>query len=113
MPKKSIKEIKNVYFQCREALGLSREAAAELLEYISKDRIYRIENGALPDVAPAYWRNYTDNMTWPGAFITVADMIWRRFGDFRTVEQHYDAMKRWMLHMKKYYLKDGILIRDT
>ena len=43
MPKKSVKEIKNVYFQCREALGLSREAAAELLEYISKDRIYRIE----------------------------------------------------------------------
>lgn len=73
----------------------------------------QFENGALPDVAPAYWRNYTDNMTWPGAFITVADMIWRRFGDFRTVEQHYDAMKRWMLHMKKYYLKDGILIRDT
>ena len=73
----------------------------------------QLENGSLPDVAPAYWRNYTDNMTWPGAFITVADMIWRRFGDFRTVEQHYDAMKRWMLHMKKYYLKDGILIRDT
>ena len=73
----------------------------------------QFENGALPDVAPAYWRNYTDNMTWPGAFITVADMIWRRFGDFRPVEQHYNAMKRWLLHMKKYYLKDGILIRDT
>ena len=73
----------------------------------------QFENGALPDVAPAYWRNYTDNMTWPGAFITVADMIWRRYGDFRPVEQHYDAMKRWLLHMKKYYLKDGILIRDT
>ena len=73
----------------------------------------QFENGSLPDVAPAYWRNYTDNMTWPGAFITVADMIWKRFGDFRPVEQHYDAMKRWLLHMKKYYLKDGILIRDT
>ncbi len=73
----------------------------------------QFENGSLPDVAPAYWRNYTDNMTWPGAFITVADMIWRRFGDFRPIEQHYDAMKRWLLHMKKYYLKDGILIRDT
>ncbi len=71
------------------------------------------ENGALSDVAPAYWRNYTDNMTWPGAFITVADMIWERFGDRRPIEQHYDAMKRWMLHMKKYYLKDGILVRDT
>ena len=73
----------------------------------------QFENGALSDVAPAYWRNYTDNMTWPGAFITVADMLWQRFGDFRPIEQHYGAMKRWMLHMKKYYLKDGILIRDT
>ena len=73
----------------------------------------QFENGALSDVAPAYWRNYTDNMTWPGAFITVANMLWQRFGDFRPIEQHYDAMKRWMLHMKKYYLKDGILIRDT
>ena len=71
------------------------------------------ENGSLPDVAPAYWRNYTDNMTWPGAFITVADMLWRRFGDFRPIEKHYDAMKKWMLHMEKYYLKDGILVRDT
>ena len=73
----------------------------------------QFENGALSDVAPAYWRNYTDNMTWPGAFITVADMLWQRFGDLRPIEKHYDAMKRWMLHMKKYYLKDGILIRDT
>ena len=70
-------------------------------------------NGQMSDVAPAYWRNYTDNMTWPGAFITVADMLWKRFGDFRPIEKHYDAMKRWMLHMEKYYLKDGILVRDT
>ena len=71
------------------------------------------ENGSLPDVAPAYWRNYTDNMTWPGAFITVADMLYTRFGDIEPMRKHYDAMKRWMLHMKKYYLKEGILIRDT
>ena len=71
------------------------------------------ENGSLPDVAPAYWRNYTDNMTWPGAFITVANMLYIRYGDLEPVRTHYDAMKRWLLHMKKYYLKDGILIRDT
>ncbi len=52
-------------------------------------------------------------MTWPGAFITVADMLYRRFGDIEPVRKHYDGMKRWMLHMKKLYLKDGILIRDT
>lgn len=73
----------------------------------------QLENGSLSDVAPAYWRNYTDNMTWPGAFITVADMLYTRFGDLRPIQQHYDAMRLWMLHMKKYYLKDGILIRDT
>ncbi len=73
----------------------------------------QFKNGALSDVAPAYWRNYTDNMTWPGAFITAADMLYKRFGDSRPIRQHYDAMKRWMLHMKKYYLKEGILIRDT
>lgn len=73
----------------------------------------QFENGSLSDVVPAYWRNYTDNMTWPGAFITVADMLYTRFGDLRPIQQHYDAMRLWMLHMKKYYLKDGILIRDT
>ncbi|MBP5328209.1 MAG: family 78 glycoside hydrolase catalytic domain [Bacteroidales bacterium] len=73
----------------------------------------QFENGSLSDVAPAYWRNYTDNMTWPGVFITAANMIQIRFGDDRPIRQHYDAMKLWMLHMKKYYLKDGILIRDT
>ena len=73
----------------------------------------QFENGALPDVAPAYWRFYTDNMTWPGAYITVADMLLIRYGDLRPVRQHYDSMRRWMMHMKKYYLKDGILIRDT
>lgn len=73
----------------------------------------QLQNGSLPDVVPAYWRNYTDNMTWPGAFITVADMLYTRFGDIEPMRRHYDAMKRWLLHMKKYYLKDGILIRDT
>ena len=70
-------------------------------------------NGSMSDVAPAYWRNYTDNMTWPGAFITVADMLHTRFGDMQPIEYHYDAMKRWMLHIKKYYMVDGIVIRDT
>ncbi len=69
-------------------------------------------NGQLSDVAPAYWRNYTDNMTWPGAFITVADMLYTRFGDIEPMRRHYDAMRKWLLHMKLWYLKDGIMTRD-
>lgn len=44
MGRKSIKENKNIYQTSREAMNLSREAAAEVLEFISADRIEKIEN---------------------------------------------------------------------
>ncbi|MBO6026768.1 MAG: family 78 glycoside hydrolase catalytic domain [Bacteroidales bacterium] len=72
------------------------------------------ENGSLPNVIPPYWRGYTDNLTWPGAVITATDMVYTRFGDDQPIRQHYDAWKRWMLHMKDSYMKDdGIIHRDT
>ena len=69
-------------------------------------------NGSLSDVCPAYWRRYTDNMTWPGAFITVADMLHTRYGDEQPIQEHYPAMKHWMRHMKQNYMVDGIMTRD-
>lgn len=45
MGRASVKEDKSVYQLCREGLGLSREAAAEKLEYLSADRLEKIENG--------------------------------------------------------------------
>lgn len=44
MPKVSKKANKNIYQQTRERLDLSREGASELLEWISPERIERIEN---------------------------------------------------------------------
>lgn len=44
MARVSTKKDKNIYQQTREMLGLSREAASELLEWISPERIERIEN---------------------------------------------------------------------
>ena len=44
MGRKSTKENKNIYQTSREGAGLTREAAAELLEFISSDRIEKIEN---------------------------------------------------------------------
>jgi len=70
------------------------------------------ENGSLSDVCPAYWRRYTDNMTWPGAFITVADMLYTRFGDLEAIRRHYPAMRRWMEHMRNTYGIDGVISRD-
>ena len=44
MARISSKKNKNIYQQTREALDLSRESASELLEWISPERIERIEN---------------------------------------------------------------------
>ena len=44
MGRKSTKENKNIYQLSREEAGLTRDAAAEQLEYISADRIEKIES---------------------------------------------------------------------
>ncbi len=44
MARVSSKKDKNIYQQTRENLDLSRESASELLEWISPERIERIEN---------------------------------------------------------------------
>lgn len=72
----------------------------------------QLENGCLCDVFPPYWRNYTNSMTWPGAFITAADMIHTRFGDDKPIREHYQAMKKWIVFMKNRFMVDGIMKRD-
>ena len=71
------------------------------------------ENGSLANVIPPYWRGYTDNMTWPGAMVTVTDMLYTRFGDVEPIRQHYDAWKKWIVHMKDDYMRAGLMPRDT
>lgn len=67
--------------------------------------------GAIPDVAPAYWNYYTDNITWPGVYMMVAEMLHRQYGDARSITKHYPSMKKWMKYMQK-YLQDNILTKD-
>ena len=71
------------------------------------------DNGSLPNIVPPYWRGYTDNMTWPGAMVTVTDMLYTRFGDTEPIRRHYAAWKKWMLHMKNDYMRAGLMPRDT
>lgn len=68
--------------------------------------------GAIPDVAPAYWNYYSDNMTWPGTYILIADMLYKQYGDLRPVELHYTSMKKWLTYMRTKYMKDYILTKD-
>ena len=69
--------------------------------------------GSLPDVAPAFWDIRSDNMTWPGVFLTAANMLYERFGDIEPIRRHYPAMKKWLAYMKDKYGVDGIITKDT
>lgn len=44
MGRKSTKENKNIYQLCRENVGFTRDDAAEQMNYVSSDRIEKIEN---------------------------------------------------------------------
>ncbi len=68
--------------------------------------------GAIPDVAPAFWNYYSDNMTWPGTYIIIADMLYHQFGDRLPIEKHYASMKKWLGYMQQRYMKDGIVTKD-
>jgi alpha-L-rhamnosidase len=70
--------------------------------------------GSIPDVAPSFWFYYKDNMTWPGAYLTIAAMLYRQFGDKEVIVRHYPSMKKWMAYMKKKYRRpDGIITKDS
>ena len=70
-------------------------------------------DGSIPDVAPAYWRYYSDNMSWAGTYLIVAEMLYRQFGDLSSLQKHYPHMKRWLSYMKQHYMVGGILIKDS
>ncbi|MBN2610011.1 MAG: glycoside hydrolase family 78 protein [Bacteroidales bacterium] len=70
-------------------------------------------DGCLADVAPAYYKYYSDNMTWPGTYILVAEMLYHQYGLTKEIEKHYPYMKKWMMYMKERYLIDYILTKDS
>jgi alpha-L-rhamnosidase len=68
--------------------------------------------GAIPDVAPAFWNYYSDDVTWPAAYFTVADMLYRQFGDTHAIAAHYTSMQQWMQYMQQRYLRNNLMIKD-
>jgi alpha-L-rhamnosidase len=69
--------------------------------------------GSIPDVAPAYWRMYTNNTTWPSAYVYNIDMLYKQFGDDAPMRIHYSSIKKWLFFLKTNYMKDGIITENT
>ena len=71
------------------------------------------EDGSIPDVAPAFWNYYSDNMTWPAALPMSCEMLWEQFGDLQPVRDSYASIVKWMEYMHANYADaDGIITRD-
>ena len=71
------------------------------------------EDGAIPDVAPAFWNYYSDNMTWPAALPMCCDLLWEQYGDLQPVRDSYAAIVKWMEYMYANYADaDGIITKD-
>lgn len=67
-------------------------------------------DGSICDVAPAYYKYYSDNMTWPGTYLLIAEMLYNQTGNESVIIKHYPFMKRWMEYMKQNYMTPGFII---
>jgi alpha-L-rhamnosidase len=82
-------------------------------KWLQDIRYAQKEDGAIPDVAPTFWRYYSDNMTWPGTMLLVAEMLYNQTGDVSAIQDNYPAMKKWLSYMQDRYMKDYILTKDS
>ncbi|MDP4289852.1 MAG: family 78 glycoside hydrolase catalytic domain [Bacteroidota bacterium] len=71
------------------------------------------DDGSVPDVAPSYWPIYSDNVTWPAAYLIISNMVYDQYANLDPIRNHYDSFRKWIMYMKDKYLKNGILIKDT
>ncbi len=71
------------------------------------------DEGWIMVIAPQYWTDRADDVSWSGAYITVADMLRRQFGDRSGIIRHYPSMKRWVDFMTRAYVNDGLFTRDV
>ena len=67
------------------------------------------EDGCIPDVAPAFWNYYSDDLTWAAALPMTLRMLRDHYGDTETLRKYYPNVERWLRHIKDRYQKDGII----
>jgi len=66
-------------------------------------------DGCIPDVAPAFWNYYSDDVAWASALPFSCDMLWRQFGNRQPITDCYPHIKRWVQHIVEEYGRDGII----
>lgn len=70
------------------------------------------DSGSVPDVCPAYWPIYSDNVTWPSSTVLIPAALHDQFGDSAIIASHYESAKKWMDYMAG-FVTNGIIARDS
>ena len=70
-------------------------------------------DSVVSDIAPRYWSVYNDNVTWPMAWYTVAGMLYDQYADPLPIIRNYQPMKKFMLHLYRRQMREGIIQRDV
>ena len=70
------------------------------------------DNGSVPDVCPAFWPIYSDNVTWPSTTVLAPGVLRDQFADSAIIARHYASAKKWMDYMNGFVTK-GIISRDS
>lgn len=83
------------------------------LKWLDDIRNTQKADGSISDVAPAFFRYYSDNMTWPGTYILVAEMLYQQYALVKPIKEHYPHMKKWLKYMQDRYMKEYILTKDS
>lgn len=56
-------------------------------KFLEDIRLSQREDGAMPNVAPPYWKLYSTNPAW--------NQYWY-YGDRRILKRHYDGIRRYL-----------------
>ena len=70
-------------------------------------------DGIISVVAPSYWGIYSDDVTWPSAYINSAHMLYRHYGDPSGIIRHYDSFKRYIKRVQTACMENGLVVKDT
>jgi alpha-L-rhamnosidase len=68
--------------------------------------------GSVPDIAPAYWPIYSDDVIWPSSGIIIPEMLREQFDDTQIVARHYDSAGKWMNFMTG-FITNGLITKDA
>ncbi len=69
-------------------------------------------DGCIPDVAPAFWNYYSDDVSWPAALPFSCDMLWEQYGNLQPIRDSYPYIEKWINHIVGEYAQDGIVGHD-